>query len=69
MISIRMSETAENQLKEVAQFEGLTVSEYVRRIIDEKLTDLYDLKIGLEALAEYEKNPVTYSLDDVFRDK
>lgn len=43
MISIRMSETAENELKEVTKFEGMSVSEYVRNIINEKLEDLYDL--------------------------
>ena len=68
MISIRMSEAAENELKEIAKFEGMSVSEYVRNIINEKLEDLYDLKIGMNALEEYKKNPVTYTMDEVFKD-
>lgn len=68
MISIRMSETAENELKEIANFEGMSVSEYVRTIINEKLEDLYDLKIGMNALEEHEKNPITYTMDEVFKD-
>ena len=68
MISIRMSETAENELKEIAKFEGMSVSEYVRTIINEKLEDLYDLKIGMNALEDYKKNPVTFTMDEVFKD-
>lgn len=69
MISIRMNEASEKQLKEIANFEGLSVSEYVRNIINEKLEDLYDLKIGTQALEEFNKNPVTYSMEEVFNDR
>ena len=68
MISIRMNETAENELKEIAKFEGMSVSEYVRTIINEKLEDLYDLEIGMNALEDYKKNPVTFTMDEVFKD-
>ena len=68
MISIRMNETAENELKMIAQFEGVSVSEYIRGIINEKLEDLYDLKIGMQALENFNHNPVTYSMDEVFGD-
>ena len=68
MISIRMSEAAENELKEIAKFEGMSVSKYVRTIINEKLEDLYDLKIGMNALEDYKKNPVTFTMDEVFKD-
>ncbi len=68
MISIRLNETAEKELKEIAKFEGLSVSEYVRTIINEKLEDLYDLKIGMNALEDYKKNPVTHTMDEVFKD-
>ena len=68
MISIRLNETAEKELKEIAKFEGLSVSEYVRTIINEKLEDLYDLKIGMNALEDYKKNPVAYTMDEVFKD-
>ena len=68
MISIRMNEKAENELKEIAKFEGLSVSEYVREIINEKLEDLYDLKIGQNALEKYKKDPVTFTMDEVFKE-
>lgn len=68
MLSIRLNSQAEQELKEYAEFEGLSVSEYVRNIINEKLEDLYDTKLAEEAYAEYEKNPVTYSLDEVMKE-
>lgn len=65
MLSIRLNPQAEKELKEVAEFEGVSVSDYVRRIINEKLEDTYDIKLADEAHDEYMKDPVTYSHDDV----
>ncbi len=68
MISVRLNDTSENELKMIAKFEGVSVSEYVRNIINEKLEDLYDLQIGTNALEQYNKNPVTFTMDEVFKD-
>lgn len=62
MIFIRMNSKAENELKKIAKSEGLSVSEYVREIINEKLEDLYDLKIGQDALEKYNKDHVTFTM-------
>ena len=68
MISIRLSEKVENQLKEVAEFEGVSISDYVRNLINEKLEDMYDLKIAEEAHKDYVKSgKKTYSFDEVFK--
>ena len=68
MISIRLNKNVENQLKEVAEFEGVSVSDYVRNLINEKLEDMYDLKIAEEAHKEYVKSgKKTYSFDEVFK--
>ena len=68
MISIRLNEKLENQLKEVAEFEGVSVSDYVRNLINEKLEDMYDLKVAEEAHKEYVKSgKKTYSFDEVFK--
>ena len=57
-----------NQLKEVAEFEGVSISDYVRNLINEKLEDMYDLKIAEEAHKEYVKSgKKTYSFDEVFK--
>lgn len=68
MISIRLNENVENQLKEVAEFEGVSISDYVRNLINEKLEDMYDLKVAEEAHKEYVKSgKKTYSFDEVFK--
>lgn len=65
MLSIRLNPQAEKELKEVAEFEGVSVSDYVRNIINEKLEDMYDMKLAEEAHDEYMKDPFTYSHDEV----
>lgn len=65
MLSIRLSKASEEQLKKIAEFEGVTVSELVRRIICEKLEDMYDVQLADEAYEEYEEDKVTYSLEEV----
>lgn len=68
MISIRLNKNVENQLKEVAEFEGVSVSDYVRNLINEKLEDMYDLKVAEEAHKDYVKSgKKTYSFDEVFK--
>lgn len=65
MLSIRLNKQMEDDLKEVAKFEGLNVSDYVRDIITEKIEDYYDLKAYHEGKKEYENEPVTYSFEEV----
>lgn len=65
MLSIRLNTQAEKELKEIAKFEGMSVSEYVRNIINEKLEDMYDIKLADEAYAKHMKDPVSYSHDEV----
>ena len=68
MLSIRLSEETEKNLKQIAKFEGLSISDYVRKIIEEKLEDAYDIKLAELALEEYEKSgKKTYTMDEVFK--
>lgn len=67
MISIRLSQDLEAQLKEVAKFEGQSVSDFVRNIITEKLEDYYDYKIAEEVSNNIKsKKEKLYSHDEVF---
>lgn len=65
MLSIRLNAQAEKELKEIAKFEGVSVSEYVRNIINEKLEDIYDINLADEAYAEHKKDPVSFTHDEV----
>ena len=64
-ISLRLNEKDTKLFKEYAKLNGMTLSELVRSSVLERIEDEYDLKSYNEAFAEFEKDPVTYSLDDV----
>lgn len=42
-----------------------SVTNVVRKAILEQIEDEYDLELYEKSMAEYRKNPVTYSLDEV----
>lgn len=67
MISIRLNEKLEKELKMAAKFEGISVSDFVRNIIIEKLEDLYDYEIAQKAHERYIKDKKkTYSFEETF---
>ncbi|MBQ0035645.1 MAG: hypothetical protein KBT35_01870 [Firmicutes bacterium] len=67
MLSIRLSENEEKMLKMVANFEGVSVSQFVRNALDQKIDDLYDVKIGQEGLEKYQNGETkTFTYDEVF---
>ena len=63
-MSMRLSKKEEQIIKEFAEFNGMTVSEYMRKTIFEKIEDEYDLRAYEEAKAEFEKDPKTYTLKE-----
>lgn len=67
-ISIRMSDAETDMIKAYAQMHGKTVSEFMRQAAIERIEDELDLKAYNEAIAEFRKNPKTYSLDEVERE-
>lgn len=64
-ISLRLSEEESQLFKTYANMHGISISEMVRRSVLERIEDEYDLKAYEEAIAEYQKNPVTYSHEEV----
>lgn len=64
-ITLRATAEEKELIKSTASLEGKSVSEYIKSIILEKIEDDYDLKVGLAALEEFKKNPVTYSSEEV----
>lgn len=67
MLSIRLSENEEKMLKMVANFEGVSVSQFVRNALDQKIDDLYDVKIGQAGLTKYQNGETkTFTYDEVF---
>lgn len=68
IISLRLNKTESDLFKKYAEINGISVSELIRRAVLEKIEDEYDLKVYRQALAEFQKHPITYSLKEVERE-
>lgn len=64
-ISLRLSNEDTMLFKKYAEMNGISVSELVRQSVLERIEDEYDLKAYEQAIAEYKKNPITYSHEEV----
>ena len=64
-ISLRLNDEDTVLFKKYAELNGITVSELLRQSLIHRIEDEYDLNAYKEAMAEFKKNPVTYSLDEV----
>ena len=67
-ISLRLNTADSELVKAYAEMYGISVSELLRRSVMERIEDEFDLKAYEEAMAEYEKNPVTFTLDEVIEE-
>ena len=64
-ISVRLSDKDTELIKAYADMNNISLSDLVRNAVIEKIEDEYDLKVYYEAMEEYNKNPKTYTLDEV----
>ena len=64
-MSVRLSEEDSNLFKRYAAMNGISVSELVRQSVMERIEDEFDLRLYEKALAEYEKNPKTYTHEEI----
>ena len=64
-ISIRLNEEDAKLIKSYAELNKTTISEFVRNAIMEKIEDEYDLECYYKAKKEFDKNPKTYTLEEV----
>ena len=64
-VSVRLNDEDTRLIKAYADMYGITVSELIRKSVLERIEDEFDLKLYNEAIEEYKKNPVSYSLDEV----
>lgn len=65
-ISLRLNETDSELFKKYAEMHGITMSELIRQSVIERIEDEYDLKAYEKAMAEFKKNPITYSHEEVW---
>ena len=64
-VSVRLNDEDTKLIKAYADMYEITVSELIRKSVLERIEDEFDLKLYNEAIEEYKKNPVSYSLDEV----
>ena len=64
-ISLRLNDEDTMLIKKYAELNKLSVSELIRQSVMDRIEDEYDLEMFDKAMKEYEKKPVTYSLDEV----
>ncbi|MBE6523168.1 MAG: CopG family transcriptional regulator [Thermoplasmata archaeon] len=63
--SIRFSPREEALIQEYADLYQMKISEVIRKLTIEAIEDEIDVKAFEEAKARYEKNPVSYSHEEV----
>ncbi len=64
-ISVRLNEQEEELLKPMLSLWMKHLSTLFKKALLEKIEDEFDLKVGQKALAEYEQDPVTYSVAEM----
>ena len=65
VVSIRMTQEEKELASAYAKLSGLSLSEAIKRAYFEKIEDEYDIALADAALKEFEKDPVTYSHEEV----
>jgi RHH-type rel operon transcriptional repressor/antitoxin RelB len=64
-VTIRLGSDDKEIISRYARTKGRSVSDIVREAILNQIEDEYDLKLYRQAIEEYRKNPVSYSLDEI----
>ena len=64
-MTVRLPEDEKRMVSEYAQAIGVSVSEFVRQAAIERIEDAIDLKIAEEAHEELERDPATYTTEEV----
>lgn len=64
-ISLRVSAEDEQLIKHYAEIHNVTISEFIRNAVLEKIEDELDLITYKKAMKEYNENPQTFSHEEV----
>ena len=67
-ISIRLNEQENEMIKTFAKINNMSVSEFIRKAVMERIEDEIDLQDYQKAMADFRKNPVTYSMEEVAKE-
>lgn len=63
--SVELNERDAKFIQNYADAHNIDVPELIRQLLVEKIEDEYDLRCYKKAMREFEKNPVTYSHEEM----
>lgn len=66
-ISLRLNDAEAQLIKKYAEMHDMTVSDFVRRAVIERIEDEFDLGCYYEAMEEFKKDPVTYTHEETLK--
>lgn len=64
-VSVRLSSDDEKLIKAYANLNNISLSDLIRNAVIEKIEDEYDLECYYKALEEYNKDPKTYTMEEI----
>ncbi len=64
-ISVRLNNEETKLIKAYAELNNISLSDLIRNAVLEKIEEEFDLETYKKAIKEYEKNPKTYTLDEI----
>ena len=67
-LTVRLDGSEKELISKYAEAYGYTISEFMRRSALERIEDELDLEAWESAKAEYDANPVTFSLKEVMEE-
>ena len=65
VVSLRLNEEENNLFRTYSKHTGKSLSELFKSALANQIEDELDYETGIKALKDFEKNPVTYSIDDL----
>lgn len=63
-ISLRLSEQDNKLIRDYANLYGVSVSEFIRNTVIERIEDEIDVQLYQEAMSELAADPATYSMGE-----
>lgn len=64
-VSVRLNKDDEKLIKTYADMNNISLSDLIRNAVIEKIENEYDLECYKKAMADYKKNPKTYTIEEV----
>ena len=64
-ISVRLNDKDTELIKTYAEINNISLSDLIRNAVLEKIEDEYDLECYKRAIEEYNKNPKTYTMEEI----